>query len=119
MEAAAEIFADGGYFYLQEVADKVGVHRTTLWRWWQHKEFRQYCERVRRRIVGKCWRQIQKENRAEIRKLQKGMQKYNQEHKEKQERKKRHEYERWIKANVPAEEQKKALEQLKEMKDAT
>ena len=33
---AAKLFAEGKK--TREVAALVGVHRTTLWRWWQHEE---------------------------------------------------------------------------------
>lgn len=67
--AAAKIFADGGYYTLQEVADRVGVHRVTLWRWWQRPEFRQLCEKERRQAVAEVKRQARAKWDRELRSL--------------------------------------------------
>lgn len=62
---AAQIFAQGDFVTLREVADRVGVHRSTLWRWWQHRDFQRYCERVRRAAVA----EVMPEYRAQIKAL--------------------------------------------------
>lgn len=62
---AAQIFAQGDFVTMQEVADRVGVHRSTLWRWLQHREFQRYCERARRAAVA----EVMPEYRAQIKAL--------------------------------------------------
>lgn len=68
---AAEVFAQGDYCGLQEAAALVGVHRSTLWRWWQIPAFRRYCERVRRAAVAEYWKspEVRKEGREMRREL--------------------------------------------------
>lgn len=105
MRVAAKIFAEG-FLSLQEVADEVGVHRSTLWRWWQHKEFRQYCEKVRRKVVGDLMREIKKQLRAERMEIEKRIRQMELESEEKQ----RKEFERWLrKQTLPEEEIERIL----------
>lgn len=53
---AAKLFAEGKK--TREVAALVGVHRTTLWRWWQHEEMWECSEKVwdarKRKILASC-----------------------------------------------------------------
>ena len=51
---AAQIFAQGDFGTMQEVASRVGVCRQTLWRWWRNPAFKRYCERVRRAAVAEA-----------------------------------------------------------------
>lgn len=60
---AAQIFAQGDFVTMQEVADRVGVHRSTLWRWLQHREFQRYCERARCAAVAEAMKDIEREAR--------------------------------------------------------
>lgn len=103
---AARIFAEGGYFTLQEVADRVGVSRVTLWRWWQRREFREYCDRIRRQEVAKIKREIRKQSRQEARELQKKEEAIKRAEKGNSAR----ELENWLKQeNAPPEMIKEAL----------
>ena len=53
-----------GEYPVQEVAAILGVHRTTVWRWFQHKEMRRYYERYADKQVN-----------AELRKARRAAQK--------------------------------------------
>ena len=70
-KAAAVILAEGSYCSIQEAADLMGVHRSTLWRWWQHPEFQRYCERIRRAAVAAAMKEARKETQAVRRELRK------------------------------------------------
>lgn len=107
--AAAKIFAEG-FLSLQDVADKVGVHRSTLWRWWQHKEFRQYCDKVRRQIIRELMRENRKQMRAEIKEMTKRTRQTELEDEARQ----RRDFERWLRQQrLPEDEIERIL------KDAT
>lgn len=69
--AAAVLFAQGECATLQEVAQKVGVHRSTLWRWRQDKAFLAYCEKVRRELIRELKKEWKKQDRAERREMEK------------------------------------------------
>lgn len=64
---AAQILAQGDFLTVQEVADRVGVHRSTLWRWLQHREFQQYYNRVRRAAVAKVMPEYRARMKALVR----------------------------------------------------
>ena len=107
--AAAKIFAVGDYFSLQEVADRVGVSRVTLWRWWQRREFRQYCERIRRREVGKILREMRKEFREEKKRLAAFEKRWAKE----TEQRKKQDFIRWVKKqDMPAAAKAEAIKNI-------
>ena len=50
-KAAVKMFWLGGY-KIQDVASALGVHRSTLWRWYQHEEMRRYHDWYIRQQMG-------------------------------------------------------------------
>lgn len=46
-------------YKVHEIAATLGVHRATLWRWWQHPDMRAYAEKYTttqaRRIINKAF----------------------------------------------------------------
>ena len=65
---AATLFWEG--HTVQEVADRVGVHRTTIWRWYQHKEMIAHQEKVNRRGLAEWWKKTRKEWREQEKEYQ-------------------------------------------------
>ena len=63
------MIVDGGY-QIQEVASILGVHRTTVWRWFQHKEMQKYYDRYEAKQIRKQFREIGRETRKEMEELQ-------------------------------------------------
>ena len=74
--AAVKMMVDGDYA-IQDIAAILGVHRTTVWRWFQHKEMQKYYDRYEAKKCKEAlrqWRQAarradQKEARDLERKL--------------------------------------------------
>lgn len=64
------MIVDGGY-KIQEVANILGVHRTTIWRWFQHNEMQRYYWRYEEKKIRKEYREIEKEAIAEAEELSK------------------------------------------------
>ncbi len=72
---------------VSRVAGALGVHRSTLWRWRQHKEYVDYFQRSFERASGhalKCihdrWEQERQEMEAEEKRLLAAMEKGNVQH---------------------------------------
>lgn len=89
---AAQIFAQGDFGTMQEVADRVGVHRSTLWRWLQHREFQRLCERVRCAAVAEAMKDIEREARE----MRREILRKEREWEKKKRREKKAEYKRWL-----------------------
>ena len=92
---AAQIFAQGDFVTMQEVADRVGVHRCTLWRWWQHREFQRYCERARRAAVAEVMPEYRAQIKALVRPIVREMHKAEMREMLEREKKIRAEFKRW------------------------
>lgn len=50
-----------GEYPIQEVAATLGVHRTTIWRWFQHKEMQRYYGRYYDKKINAEMREIRRE----------------------------------------------------------
>lgn len=92
---AAQIFAQGDFVTMQEVADRVGVHRSTLWRWLQNPTFRRYCERVRRAAVAKVMPEYRARMKALVRPIVREMHEAERREMLEREKKIRAEFKRW------------------------
>ncbi|MCR4886113.1 MAG: helix-turn-helix domain-containing protein [Clostridiales bacterium] len=67
-QAAVTMLVDGGY-RLQEVAYALGVHRTTVWRWFRHTEMQKYFNRYQEKQFRKIARVMRNEEEARLKKL--------------------------------------------------
>lgn len=68
--AAVKMIVDGGY-KIQDVASILGVHRTTVWRWFQHREMQKYYDRYEKKKYKEVLRKWRLEARKEARDLEK------------------------------------------------
>lgn len=91
----AQIFAQGDFLTLQEVASRVGVCRQTLWRWWQIPAFRRYCERVRRAAVAAVMPEYRARMKALVRPIVREMHEAERREMREREKKIRAEFKRW------------------------
>lgn len=53
---AAQMVFEG--MKVSQIASELGVHRTTVWRWFQRKEVRQYYERLSERELRKICKRV-------------------------------------------------------------
>ena len=68
--AAVKMIVDGDY-KIQEVAYALGVHRTTVWRWFKHKEMERYFWRYEEKQMRKKFREIERQSEKGMEELQK------------------------------------------------
>ena len=62
------MLVDGGYL-LQDVASILGVHRTTVWRWFQHSEMRKYFDRYYEKQMRDVIREAKKQEEARMKEI--------------------------------------------------
>lgn len=61
MRQAVQMMFDGAR--IGRIAAEIGVHRTTIWRWYNRKDFRREYDRLQRQFVHDMRRKIKKEIR--------------------------------------------------------
>lgn len=66
--AAVKMLVDGDY-HLQDVASILGVHRTTVWRWFQHSEMQRYFDRYYEKQMRNVIREARKAEEAKLKEL--------------------------------------------------